>query len=134
MTWQPALSSGTANSAATPCGSARNTTSACLASSSAFGSVKRSVLACGWLANFGKNLRQRLPGILARGHGDQFRVRMGQQQPHQFLAGITGGADNGDFFSFHFQKFNHESREPHENLSAAPFCYSHPPLMEEDEN
>src|ERR1039458_7885623 len=50
---QPALSNGTANSAATPCGNARNTTSACFASSSAFGPVKRNVLDCEWLANLG---------------------------------------------------------------------------------
>ena len=53
---------------------------------------------------FLKNLRERLPGILARGHGDQFRVRMVQEQLHQNFAGITGRADDGDFFRFHFQK------------------------------
>ena len=58
---------------------------------------------------FGKHLRQRLPGILARGHGDQFRVRMVQQQLHQFFAGITGRADNGDFLRFHFSKSYWES-------------------------
>ena len=53
---------------------------------------------------FGKHLRERLPGVLARGDGHQFRVRMVQQQLHQFFAGITGRADDGDFFRFHFQK------------------------------
>jgi hypothetical protein len=53
---------------------------------------------------FWENLRQRLAGILARGDGNQFRVRMVQQQPDQFFAGITGRADDGDFFSFHFLK------------------------------
>ena len=48
-----------------------------------------------------KNLRQRLAGILARGHGHQFRVGMMQQQPDEFLAGVTGRADDGDFLGFH---------------------------------
>ena len=49
------------------------------------------------VANFGKDLRERLAGVLARGDRRQFHVRMRQQQPHEFLAGITGRADNGDF-------------------------------------
>jgi hypothetical protein len=104
-----ALSSGTANSAATPCGSARNTTSACFASSSAFGSVKRSVFGFRMAGKFGEHLRERLPGVLARGHGHQLHVRMVQQQPDEFLAGVTGRADDGDFLRIHFQKFNHEN-------------------------
>ena len=98
---QPAFISGTAYSAATPWGSARKTTSACLASSSAFGSTKRSGFDFGWLANFGKHLRECLPGTLPRGDGDQFRVRMVEQQPHEFFAGVTGRADDGDFLRFH---------------------------------
>ena len=50
---------------------------------------------------FWENLRQRLAGVLARGDGGQFRVRMRQQQAHQFLAGITGGADDADFHFHH---------------------------------
>jgi len=53
-----------------------------------------------------EHLRQRLAGILARGHGDQFRVRMIQQQLHQDLAGITRRADDRHFFRFHFLKNN----------------------------
>ena len=49
-----------------------------------------------------ENLRERLPGVLARGDGDQFRVRMVQQQPDEFFAGVTGRADDGDFFVFIF--------------------------------
>ena len=49
----------------------------------------------------GENLRERLPGVLARGDGHQFRMRMVEQQPDQFLAGITGRADDGDFLCFH---------------------------------
>ena len=101
MTLQPAFSSGTAYSAATPCGSARKTTSACLASSSAFGSLKRSVLDLRMAGELREDLRQRLPGVLARGDGDQFRVRMVQQQPDEFFAGVTGRADDGDFLHSH---------------------------------
>jgi hypothetical protein len=54
---------------------------------------------------FGKNLRERLPGILARSHGHKFSVRMIQQQPDKFFAGVTGRANDGDFFRIHFQKF-----------------------------
>ena len=56
---------------------------------------------------FRENLRQRLPGVLARGHGHQFRVRMVQQQPDEFLAGVTGRADDGNFFRFHFRFSGH---------------------------
>ena len=47
---------------------------------------------------FRKNLRERLPGILARGDGDQFRVRMILQQLYQNFAGVTGRTNDGDFF------------------------------------
>ena len=58
-----------------------------------------------WMAGeFWKNLCERLPGILARGDGDQFRVRMVQEQLHQDFAGITGRADDGDFLHFHLSK------------------------------
>jgi hypothetical protein len=53
---------------------------------------------------FGKDLRQRLPGVLARGDGNQFRVRMVQEQLHQNFAGVTRRTDDGDLFRFHFQK------------------------------
>ena len=47
---------------------------------------------------FGEHLRERLPGVLARGRGHQFHVGMVQQQPDEFLAGVTGRADDGDSF------------------------------------
>jgi hypothetical protein len=68
---------------------------------------------------FGEHLRQRLPGVLARGDGHQFRVRMVQEQLHQNFAGVTGRADDGNFFRFHFQNFNHETHETHEILDSA---------------
>ena len=52
---------------------------------------------------FRENLRQSLPGILARGDGDQFRVRMVQEQLHQNFAGITRRADDGHFLSISFR-------------------------------
>ena len=55
----------------------------------------------------GKNPGERLTRILARSDGAQFRVRMRQQEPHEFLTGVTGGANNCDFdrsFRFHFSK------------------------------
>ena len=52
---------------------------------------------------FREHLRQRLPGVLARGDGHQFRVRMVQQQADEFFAGITRRADDGNFFRFHIQ-------------------------------
>jgi len=60
--------------------------------SSAFGSTKRSVLDFGWLANL-------------RSDRHQFRVRMVQQQPDEFLAGVSRSADDGDFFRFHDLNF-----------------------------
>jgi hypothetical protein len=65
---------------------------------------------------FGEHLRERLPGVLARGHGRQFHVGMVQQQPDEFLAGVTGRADDGDSLRFHFKEFNRETRETHEIL------------------
>jgi hypothetical protein len=47
---------------------------------------------------FREDLRERLPGLLTRGDGGEFDVRMMQQQAHEFLAGVTGGADDGCFF------------------------------------
>jgi hypothetical protein len=55
---------------------------------------------------FGKNLRERLPGVLARGDGDEFRVRVVEEQLHEDFAGVTGRTDDGDFFRFHFLKQN----------------------------
>ena len=52
------------------------------------------------MGEFRKNLRQSLAGILARGHGGQFRVRMRQEQTHQFLTRVTGRPDNPDFDVF----------------------------------
>jgi hypothetical protein len=43
-------------------------------------------------------------------------MRMVQEQLHQNFAGVTRRADDGHFFCFHFQKFNHERHEPHENF------------------
>jgi hypothetical protein len=63
---------------------------------------------------FRENLRQRLPGVLARGDGDQFRMRMVQEQLHQNFAGVTRRTDDGHFFRFHFQKFNRELHKSHE--------------------
>jgi hypothetical protein len=70
----------------------------------------------------GENLRERLPRILARGDGDQFRVRMVEQQLHQFFAGVTRRADNGDFLRFHLSK----------NLTVKPMDYTqikNPPAL-----
>src|SRR5437870_13892473 len=47
-----------------------------------------------------KDLRDGLSGALTRGNRGEFDVRMMEEQPHQFLPGVTGGADDGDFF-FH---------------------------------
>ncbi len=52
------------------------------------------------MGEFRENLRERLAGVLARGDGGEFDVRMRQQQAHQFLAGITGGADDADLYFF----------------------------------
>jgi hypothetical protein len=52
---------------------------------------------------FGEDLCERLACVLSRGHGHQFRVRMAQQQPDEFLAGITGRAHNGDLLRFHIR-------------------------------
>ena len=52
---------------------------------------------------FGEHLRERLPGVLARGHGHQFHVGMVQQQPDEFLAGVTGRADDGGFLGIHIR-------------------------------
>jgi hypothetical protein len=59
---------------------------------------------------FGKHLRERLPGVLARRDGDEFRVRMVEQQLHKDFAGITGRTDDGDFFCIHFQKLIEQQR------------------------
>jgi hypothetical protein len=50
---------------------------------------------------FGEHLRERLPGVLARGHGHQLHVGMVQQQPDEFLAGVTGRADDGGSLCIH---------------------------------
>src|SRR5476649_1720648 len=72
---------------------------------------------------FWENLRQRLPGILARGHGDQFRVRMVQEQLHQDFAGISRRADDGDFLHFHFHFFyTAETQRRRENFSNKKPC------------
>ena len=60
------------------------------------------------IREFGENLRDRLPGVLARRHCGQFRVRMRQQQPYQFFARVTGRADDGDIFhSYQFFAVSH---------------------------
>ena len=73
------------------------------------------------VGEFGEHLRQRLPGILARGDGDQFRMRMIRQQLHQHFAGITGSTDDGDFFNFHFwlRFIGHRLEIVHQSC---PFC------------
>ena len=43
-----------------------------------------------------KHLAESLPGLTVRGHGDDVRRRMVDQQPHQLRAGVAAGADNGD--------------------------------------
>ena len=43
-----------------------------------------------------KDLAQSLPGLAVGGHGDDVDRRMVDQQPHQFGAGVTAGADHGD--------------------------------------
>ena len=54
----------------------------------------------GMVAEFGKDLGERLPGVLARGDSGEFDMGMGEEQAHEFLAGITGGADDADFDGF----------------------------------
>ncbi len=66
------------------------------------------------VAEFGKDLGERLPGVLARGDGGEFDVGMREEQAHKFLAGITGGANNSNFDGFvHLKSANalttHES-------------------------
>jgi hypothetical protein len=81
---------------------------------------------------FGEHLRERLPGVLARGDGHQFRVRMVQQQPDEFLAGVTGRADDGDFFRFHFQKIltAKYTNTRHENFSFSSSVFNFRRLRE----
>ena len=79
-------------------------TCACLASSSALGSLKRSVFGPRMVGELREDLRQRLPGVLARGDGGQFRVRMRQEQPDEFLARVPGRTDDGDLFAFIIKK------------------------------
>ena len=43
-----------------------------------------------------EHLRDRLAGALARRHRDEFDMRMGEQEPDEFLAGVTRGTDDGD--------------------------------------
>ena len=67
---------------------------------------------------FGEHLRERLPGVLARGHGHQLHVGMVQQQPDEFLAGVTGRADDGDFLRIHNQLvFTTETQRRREKFS-----------------
>ena len=102
MTRRPAATSGLANSAATPCGSARKTNRAPRGDDLvhvALDERERPRSACP--ANFGKTVRERLPRELARSERDEFHARMPDEQPHEFLAGISAGADDGDFFEIH---------------------------------
>src|ERR1051325_1646477 len=48
------------------------------------------------MREFRKDLRDRLAGVLAGSDGGEFSVRMGEQQPNQFFARITRGADDSD--------------------------------------
>jgi hypothetical protein len=68
------------------------------------------------MGEFRKRLCNGLAGKLARGDCGEFGMRMGEQQAHEFLAGITGGADDADlhFFghlSFHKKHTNCGKRE-----------------------
>ncbi len=58
----------------------------------------------GVMGELRKDLRQRLPGVLARGDGGQFRVRMRQEQAHEFFAGVTRRTDDGYLFGLHHKK------------------------------
>jgi hypothetical protein len=51
-----------------------------------------------------EDLRQCLPSVLPRGDGGQLRVRMRQEQPDDFLAGVTRGAYDCDLFHNHNKK------------------------------
>ena len=73
-----------------------------------FGFAEAERLGARMMGEFRKDLRQRLPGVLARGDGGQLGVRMRQQQPDQFLAGVTRRAHDGDFF-FHIRLFKYST-------------------------
>src|SRR6185503_16624353 len=50
------------------------------------------------IGEFRKDLADGLSGVLPRGNRGQLGMRMGEKKPDEFFAGITGSADNGDFF------------------------------------
>lgn len=51
----------------------------------------------GMIGEFGENLGDGLPGVLARGDDGEFDLRMMQEDSDQFFPGIAGGADDGNF-------------------------------------
>ena len=101
MTRQPSWRSGTAYSAATPCGRARKTTSACFARISVLGSVNRRVLAAGWFGEFREHHAEVLAGVLAGGDRHQFGLGMVEQEADEFLARVARGPDDSDFSMVH---------------------------------
>jgi hypothetical protein len=48
-----------------------------------------------------KNLRERFAGQLPRRGRDKIHLRVGEEQTHQFFAGITGSAHHRDLRSRH---------------------------------
>jgi len=52
----------------------------------------------------GEDLRQRPPGVLARGDGGEFNVRVRQEQADEFFARVSRGAHDGYWFGIHHKK------------------------------
>jgi hypothetical protein len=67
------------------------------------GFAKAQIAGSGVVGKFGKNLRQALTSVLARSDRRQFGVRMSKKQADQFLARVTGSANNSNsnVFSAH---------------------------------
>jgi hypothetical protein len=58
----------------------------------------------GMIGEFWKDLGKGLAGVLPGSDGHQLRMRMREQQAHQFFAGVTRSADNRDLLIFHKHK------------------------------
>jgi len=66
-----------------------------------FGLGEAQGLRSGMIGKLREDLSYSLTGVLARRDDRKFGVRVGEQQADEFLAGITGGADDSDFAGCH---------------------------------
>jgi uncharacterized protein YggL (DUF469 family) len=73
-------------------------------------------LGFGVAGEFREHAGERLPRTLARGDGDQFRMRMVQQQFDKFFAGVTGRPNDGDFLHSHDFVLTQRRRNAEKNI------------------